>query len=848
MNPSFIPVPPRFSRLLNRRKSRHFRLKVTYGIITFLFISFIVFLVGTTIAFGFFARNLPSPDKLSEKNFEQSTKIYDRNGTLLYNVFGEQNRTLVTLDKIPKDLKNATIAIEDKNFYKHKGFDVYGYLRASRQIVFEHKLQGGSTLTQQLVKNALLSPERTVTRKIKEFILSVQIERRYTKEQILQIYLNEIPYGGTAWGAEAAANQYFGKHVWELNLIECAVLAGFPQRPTAYSPFGADPEAYKARTKDVLRRMREDGYITKEQEKKAVEQLPSVKFTQFGEGIKAPHFSIYVKNLLEEKYGVQLVQEGGLNVTTSLDFKVQEMAQNAVRNQVAAEKNLRVGNGAAVIEDVKTGQILAWVGSKDYFAQDIPGQYDIVSQAIRQPGSALKPFNYLTGFEKGYNPATMFLDIQTDFGGGYKPGNYCNCFNGPLPVRVALASSRNIPAVKMLGVNSVDGMLKTLKNFGITTLNDPSRYGLSLTLGGGGIKLLELTNAYAILGNEGKYVSPVVILKVTDSKGRVLEEFKVPSKPRQVSKPEHVYLINDILSDPTAKYLDYGSYWANRLNFRKDLAVKTGTSEMKIDNWSFGYTSAYAIGTWVGNNDNSPMHPSLSSGVTGAAPIFREIAQNFLGDKKVEKWNKPEGVINAQVDSLSGMKPGKFGGTTKEEIFTKWQAPTQEDDMHKEVKICKPTGLLANPSCEAAGLAETRAYLVMYDPYTKLFQPSFKQCSPSPCPPTETDPNVYTPASNNLTVVITSPADNAEVSSTFPVKVELAGPNQITAVEFYLSNVLKNTATFPPNSVTYTFTGVTPSPTKYTIMVKVYDSTGDSKSTSVKVKVIGGMPMIFSPP
>src|SRR3990167_4147542 len=667
MNPTFTPLPPRIRRILSRRKSRNLKLRIFSGLVTVGFILFVLTLIITAVAFGFFARNLPSPDKLSEKNFQQSTKIYDRNGALLYNVYGEQNRTLVKLDKIHEDLQNATIAIEDKNFYKHKGFDFFGLARAVRDAVFRKRVTGASTLTQQLVKNALLSPERTITRKAKEFILSIQIERRYTKDEILQIYLNEIPYGGTAWGSEAAANQYFGKNVWELNLVESAILAGLPQSPTVYSPFGSDPQAYIERTKSVLRRMREDDYITRKQEEKATQELPKVRFASFGQDIKAPHFSIYVKTLLEQKYGARLVQEGGLKVTTTLDLKLQNMAQKAVRDQVAAENYLRVSNGAAVIEKSKTGEILAWVGSKNYFAKDIPGQFDIVSQAIRQPGSALKPFNYLTGFEKGYTPATMFIDIRTDFGGGYRPGNYDDREHGPISVRPALGNSYNIPAVKMLGVNGVGDVLDTLKRVGVTTLTDPSQYGLSLTLGGGAIRLKELTNAYAILGNGGKFVSPVVILKVTDSQGNIIEEYKKPETPRQVIKPEHAYLVNNILSDPTAKYAGYGTFWAGELNFRKDVAVKTGTSELKIDNWTFGYSPTYVIGTWVGNNDNSPMHPSLSSGVTGAAPIYRVISRNLFAGRKVESWSRPKGIVSAKVDSISGMKPGKYSSSTKTE-------------------------------------------------------------------------------------------------------------------------------------------------------------------------------------
>lgn len=831
MSSTFFPVVPRINKILAKRKSKRLKLKILTFFVTFGFIFFVLFLIGTAVAFGFFARDLPSPNKLSDKNFEQATKIYDRNGNLLYNVFDDQNRTLVTLDKIPADVKNATVAIEDKNFYKHKGFDPLGYVRALKQIIFEKQLQGGSTLTQQLVKNALLSSERTVTRKIKEFILSVQIERRFTKDEILQMYLNEVPYGGTAWGIEAASQEYFGKHVWELNLVESAILAGLPQKPSVYSPHGNNPLAYIDRTKDVLRRMREDGYITEEQEQKAAEQLPKVKFVRFGEGIKAPHFSIYVKNLLEEKYGSQLVQQGGLRVTTTLDLNLQNMAQKVVRDQVASERHLQVNNGAAVIENTKTGEILAWVGSKDYFAKDIPGQFDIVSQALRQPGSALKPFNYLVGFENGYTPATMFIDERTDFGGGYVPSNYCDCFNGPMSVRVALASSRNIPAVKMLAVNDVPEVIRKLNDFGITTLSVSGDYGLSLTLGGGAIKLIELTNAYAILGNLGKKVSPVVILKVTDSSGKIIEEFNPEkfknSEGSRVTAPEHAYLINHILSDPTAKYLDYGSYWAHQLNFKSNLAVKTGTSEYRVDNWAFGYTPEFVIGTWVGNNDNSPMRGA--SGVTGAAPIFRGIAHALLDNRKVVNWERPENIVSAKVDAITGLKP-KSGSATKTELFAKWQVPTQENDMIVEKRICTPTGLLANPSCEAAGLAVTKTYLVLYDPYLKIFKSGYR-CKP--CPPTQVDPNTYdSSSSGSFSLQITSPSDGATVGSTFTVKALVSSPNTVISVEFYLDGILKVDESAPYQA---TFSSV--SSGNHEILVRAYDSSGDSVEKSIEVKV-----------
>lgn len=807
------------------------------------FIFFVVSIVGTAVAFGYFARGLPSPNQLTNRQTQQSTKIYDRNGTLLYNVFDEQNRTLVKLDKIPKDLQNATIAIEDKNFYQHEGFDVTGMIRSAREIVVDKQLQGGSTLTQQLVKKALLSDERTVTRKIKELILAVQIERRYSKEEILQIYLNEIPYGGTAWGVEAASNQYFNKHVSELSLAESAVLAGLPQSPSRYSPFGPDPKAYIERTKDVLRRMREDGYITKEQEEQTIKELPDVKFAQFGQGIKAPHFSIYVKKLLEEKYGQEMVLQGGLQVTTSLDLNIQNQAQEVVNRQITSEQNkkLRVSNGATVIEDTKTGEILALVGSKDYFATDIPGNFDVATQGLRQPGSALKPFNYLTGFKEGYTPSTMWIDEKTDFGGNYTPGNYDDRLHGPLQTRYALANSYNIPAVKQLAVVGLNDMLKTLKDFGITTLNEPDKYGLSLTLGGGAIKLYELTNAYAILGNGGNYVEPSPILKIVDSKGKVIFE-KKPTAPKQVVDPAKAYLINSILSDKTAKYQAYGTLWANRLNFQENIGVKTGTAELKTDNWTFAYTPSYTVGVWVGNNDNTPMHPSLASGVTGAAPIYREIMENLLKGKPIDKFVRPEGVVEMEVDAVTGQKASEFSSAKRREVFDKTNLPP-EDDMHVKVKVCKPTGLLANSSCEAAGEAEERVYTVLYDAYLKQFRNGQTRCDP--CPPTVVDPNSYSSKTvNNKPVVeITQPVQGSIVSKgTITVKATVTGTTEdIDKVTFTLKKTGGSESEKTVNNGSSPFSttfNVTSSGT-YTLWAEALDEAGNKgQSPTITFTVI----------
>jgi len=417
------------------------------------FWAILFFVLSTLILFAWYAKDLPRPDKIVRRE-GFATKIYDRNGKLLYDIFAGQRRTPVDLEEIPQHLKNATVAIEDKNFYKHRGFDPKGILRALYNIVIYRKLQGGSTLTQQLVKNVLLTSQRTLPRKIKEFILAVQIESKYSKDQILQMYLNEAPYGGTAWGVEAAAEVYFGKKVSELNLVESAILAGLPQRPSYYSPFSDNPTAYVWRTQQVLRRMREDGYITAEQEEEAKQQLDKVKFVSSFGTFKAPHFVMYVKKKLEDEYGQQVVERGGLRITTTLDLDLQEEAQKIVTEEIAkVEEKYHITNGAAVVIDPNSGEILAMVGSKNYDDPNYDGKVN-VTLSLRQPGSAIKPVTYVTAFKKGYTPATMIMDTPVTFKipgqPDYKPVNYDGKFHGPIQIRYALGNSINIPAVKLL--------------------------------------------------------------------------------------------------------------------------------------------------------------------------------------------------------------------------------------------------------------------------------------------------------------------------------------------------------------------------------------------------------------
>lgn len=648
---------PRWKRFARRRNisGRVFRSKVALErskrLLFFAKAGFLLvfsFFILFLILVPFFAFNLPSPDKVVRRE-GFSTKILDRNGEVLYDIFYDKRRTPVSLDDVPLYLRQATVAIEDKNFYKHKGFDVTGYLRAIFNIVIRGKLQGGSTITQQLVKNTLLTSERTIIRKIKEFILAVQIERKYSKDEILQMYLNEAPYGGTAWGVESASEIYFGKNVKDLNLVESAILAGLPQRPSVYSPYSSTPKAYIDRTKAVLRRMREDGYITKEQEEEAISQLENVNFRPKGIGFKAPHFVNYVQKILEEKYGDDVVERGGLKVTTTLDLKLQEKVQSIVKEEITKVEKLNITNGGAVVLDPETGEILAMVGSKDFFDPNYDGQVNVVL-SLRQPGSAIKPITYAAALKKGYTASTLLMDVPTEFGTGeggkpYRPVNYDGKYRGPVQVRYALGNSLNIPAVKILALTGIENVLQLAYDLGILSLEPTkdvlNRVGLSLTLGGGEVRLLELTGAYCAFVNQGFRVEPVSILKVEDLNGKVLEEIK-PKKQKRVLTPEISYIIADILSDNEARSDVFGPN--SLLNIPgRTVMVKTGTTNDKRDNWAVGGNTQVMVGVWVGNNDNSEMK-QVASGISGATPIWRRIVIEALSGKPSIGFERP-GVL-----------------------------------------------------------------------------------------------------------------------------------------------------------------------------------------------------------
>ncbi len=673
------------------------------------------FIVPTLAAVIFFATQVPSPETLQNREVARATKIYDRNGDLLYDIFEDQNRTPVELKDVPEVVKQATISIEDKDFYSHKGFDFAGIARAGFKLVTSGgQIEGGgSTLTQQLVKNALLTADRSFIRKIKELILAIQVERSYTKDQILEMYLNEIPYGGTAYGIEAASNLYFGKHASDLDLAEAALLAGLPQRPSVYSPYGTHPELARARQQEVLRRMVEDGYITKGEADEAAEEDLEYRTKKSEIGFKAPHFVLYVKQQLIDQYGDKLVEQGGLKVTTTLDYKLQEDVEKIVKEEIEKLGQYKVGNGAAVVIDPKTGQILSLVGSKDYFGDSLPegcfeGETCLfepnVNAALsrRQPGSATKPINYAAGFIKGYTPATLLIDVRTEFPGGdrpaYIPVNYDGQFRGPVQARYALGNSYNIPAVKMLAMVGVKEVMELGYRMGLTnwepTEENVNSVGLSLTLGGREVRLIDLTSAFGVFANQGRKVDPTPILKVEDAHGKVLTEYK-DSEGVGILDEAVAFLISNILSDNGARSAAFGSN--SILNIPgKTVAVKTGTTDDKKDNWAIGYTPSYVVGVWVGNNNNEAMNPTIASGVTGASPIWQKIMMSVLKDKQNEPFEQPGNVVSAEIDGLMGGQP-KEGSPTRREFFYKGTEPTSQSSAYQKAKVCKVnTHRLAN--------------------------------------------------------------------------------------------------------------------------------------------------------
>lgn len=732
-----------YQSFLKSTKTKSARVKIISAIAGFA----VIFLFLYTI---FLFKDVPNPTKLTKSPAPISTKILDRNGKLLYEVFSEQNRTPIKIGELPEHVKQATVSIEDKNFYRHFGLDFVGIARAAINTLTGRRLEGGSTLTQQLVKTALLEdPRRTITRKIREAVLSLITEVVYTKDQILELYLNHAPYGGTAYGIETASQIFFNKSARDLNLAEAALLAGLPQSPTRYSPFGANPDLAINRQHQVLRRMVEDGYITNEQAEAAKNE--KLNFAAKKVEINAPHFSLWVRDQLVSKYGEDLVNLGGLRVTTTLDLDLQEYAQASLSAEVKRLNRLKISNGAALVTKPATGEILAMIGSADYFDLENDGNVNVTMRP-RQPGSSIKPLNYAVGLLNGWTSSTMYLDLPTCFIVAdqpiYCPKNYDNTFRGPTQMRFALGNSLNIPAVKMLALNGIDDFIATASAMGITTFTDPARYGLSLTLGGGEVFMTDLATAFGTFANAGVTVPLNPILKVETFDGKVLEEVKtdevadfvrslpenwstfkskdhpfvseITSSKIRVTLPEEVaFIISNILSDNSARTAAFGPN-SQLVIPGKTVSVKTGTTNDLKDNWTIGYTPDYLVATWVGNNDSSSMS-YVASGVTGASPIWNRIMRYVLRNEVDRIPHQPDGVVSKSICTLTGLTPTQeYPCETRSDYFIKDITPPGNIPTEKEIWVRRSDKYPLLPGDTTIDL-DLERHLVLSDPFVKDF-------------------------------------------------------------------------------------------------------------------------------
>lgn len=621
------------------------------------------FVIGTIVFLSYFIyiqRTIPDPGSIVARKVGESTKIYDSTGeVVLYDIHGEEKRTIIPWEQVPESIKKATLASEDSDFYKHRGLDFKGIARAFLKNLQDISIsEGGSTITQQLIKKALLSDERTLSRKIKEAVLTIEVERKFTKDEIFWMYLNQIPYGTNAYGIEAASKTFFDKPAKDLTLAEAAILATLPRATTYYSPYGNHVSELLSRKDWTLDRMLNLGYITPEEHQAALKE--EIKFTPGKERIAAPHFVIMVKEYLAAKYGEGAIESNGLKVITTLDADLQKSAEELVTKYSKINEKYKASNAALVAINPKTGEIISLVGSRDYFDIENEGNFNVAT-AKRQPGSSFKPFAYAAVFKKGYPDATVLFDVKTEFnpnctpdglskkdGFGldcYNPDNYDGRFRGPVSLRNSLAQSLNIPSVKTLYLAGVPETINLAESMGISTLQDRSRFGLSLVLGGAEVKLVDIVSAYGVFANDGIRNPWMFIKKVESSDGELLEENK--PAPKRVLEPQIARLVTDILSDNNARAPVFG--FNNSLYIPgREVAAKTGTTQENRDAWVIGYAPSVAVGVWTGNNNNKSM-TQAGAGISASGPLWHEFMVKALEKSPIESFNKPDPVFSNKI-------------------------------------------------------------------------------------------------------------------------------------------------------------------------------------------------------
>ncbi len=808
-------------------------------------ISGITFLIGLFIVIGifaFYAKDLPEPGKVNTRAIDESTKIYDRTGTvILYDIHGEEKRTIIPHDEIPDILKKATIALEDQSFYDHIGFDIKGLIRAVLSNVFGiGQSVGGSTITQQFVKNSILTNERRISRKIKELILAIEIEMKFEKDDILGMYLNEIPYGSNAYGIEAAAQTFFNKKAKDLTLDEATILASLPKSPTRFSPYGTNRERLKTRQEYALDNMVELGYISAEQASEAKNVDVFAKLAKNTENIKAPHFVFYVREYLEEKYGAEYLEKNGLKVITTLDWEKQEKAQEIIREIAFQNKEkYNAENAALVAIDPKNGDILTMIGSRDYFDEEIDGQVN-VTISERQPGSSFKPYAYLHAFEKGYTPETIVFDTETKFETGasepYEPQNYDGTFRGPVKLKEALSMSLNIPAVKVLYLAGPKDTISFVKRLGITSLNDTDRYGLSLVLGGGEIKLVDHVAAYSVFANNGVKFDKRSILKIEDKNGDILEEAQ-EYEGEEVVEEKYISMLSHSLSHNKYRSAAFGEN--NALKFDDNtVAAKTGTTNENRDAWTIGYTPKIAIGVWGGNNDNSSMSNS-GGGSAVAAPIFRKvltevfaeaIGEEFIKYDKDEHETKKD-ILDGELPEPDEVKVCEIPG--EDDKYCKANKYCPEDkwkkrkfaDIHNILYYVKKDDPQGDKPEKAKDDPQYKNWekgvLKFYEKDDKMI---FEE-KPDDCEKDDFDK--YKPE-----IKISVPDSVSENKIT--IKVDVNSPYDVDKIEYFAgSDLIKSTK---DDSTSYTIPD-SEDGSEITFKVKLTDSIGNTSESSKKVKV-----------
>jgi 1A family penicillin-binding protein len=798
----------------------------------------VLFVAG---AFAWFSKDLPTPEKIANSRPTESTKIYDRTGeTLLYET-GNEKRTIVKSDEISKYLKEATVATEDTEFYQHHGVNVMSILSAIKDKLLGRTaiLRGGSTITQQYVKNALLTSDRSYVRKIKEAILAVELEFMYSKDEILTMYLNQIPYGNATAGAEAASETYYGKKAKDISLTEAATLAAIPKAPTKFSPWGTHVDDLIVRRNYVLDRMAETGKISVAEATEA----KKVDTTTIGAGLKArheamvaPHFAMYIMEQVANEYGEETVQKQGLKIITTLNYEQQKVAEQAIQDGVPKNTKYDASNAALVSIDPKTGEILAMVGSKDYWDNSIDGQVNVAASP-RQPGSSFKPIAYATAFKsKDFSPSRIMYDFETDFGGGYTPKNYTTRSYGPLTIRQALANSLNVPAVKIMSLAGIDEVLRTASDMGITTLTQRDRYGLSLVLGAGEVAPVEMAGAFSTFANGGVKHKTTPILKITNVAGKILYEHNAETdKTKQALDPQIAYEITSILTDNNSRSLVLGTRTA--LNFPdRTVAAKTGTTSSFRDAWTVGYTPSIAVAVWVGNSNNKAMKNGADGSVL-AGPIFHQFIDKALANTPNEEFARPEGIQEVTVEKYSNKLPNEFSKEKTTDIFASWQVPTEKDDVNKIVKVCKGTDLLA-PDGLAEQLTENRVFTNVRSErpdYPNWEGPvhawAVQNGLVSSAPTEKCDASKL-----NLSLNFINPKSGVSVSGETSISSEITNAQSNPKVEYFVNGVSIGQSSVAPYSVNYNFNSLEPG--DYKLSATVIDGNGVTANTEIDIKVV----------